>query len=148
MNENQPTMHYYRRSDLSGGLYYRCFVAYRPIDEIKDIEEYQRVQLRAMFVLEDDAQWFCKQFNDAIAQKVEPFQLGNECVGFDSSLASPTIEAAVLAERERCTKVCDGLYKHDRKSSGYDEGWNDALDIAGQLVAQTLAIEQVLRSMK
>ena len=48
------------------------------------------------------------------------------------------IEAAVLAERERCMKVCDDLYKHDRKESGYDEGWNDALDIA----------EQAIRSMK
>jgi hypothetical protein len=50
----------------------------------------------------------------------------------------PSVEAAVLAERERCEKVCDDLYKHDRKSSGYDEGWNDALDIA----------EQAIRSMK
>lgn len=58
------------------------------------------------------------------------------------------IEAAVLSERKRCINVCDNLYKHDRKSSGYDEGWNDALDIAGQLVAETLTIEQVLRSTK
>ena len=37
------------------------------------------------------------------------------------------IEAAVLAERDRCKKVCDDLYKHGRIESGYDEGWNDAL---------------------
>jgi len=41
-------------------------------------------------------------------------------------------------EREVCAKVCDDLYKHDRKSSGYDEGWNAALDIA----------EQAIRGMK
>ncbi|WP_396190226.1 hypothetical protein [Flavobacterium sp.] len=51
-------------------------------------------------------------------------------------------------ERERCKQVCDGLYKHDRKESGYDEGWNDALDIAGQVIAGTLTIEQVLSSTK
>jgi hypothetical protein len=52
--------------------------------------------------------------------------------------AENAIKAAVLAEREACAKVCDDLYKHDRKESGYDEGWNDALDIA----------EQAIRSMK
>jgi hypothetical protein len=48
--------------------------------------------------------------------------------------------AALVAEatKEKAAKVCDGLYKHDRKDSGYDEGWNDALDIA----------DQAIRSMK
>ena len=44
------------------------------------------------------------------------------------------IEAAVLAERTRCKKVCDDLYKHDRKESGYDEGWNDALGTADNFI--------------
>jgi hypothetical protein len=48
------------------------------------------------------------------------------------------VNAEVLAERERCIKILDGLYKHDRKSSGYDEGWNDALGTA----------ENAIRSMK
>ena len=52
------------------------------------------------------------------------------------------IKAAVLAERDRCKKVCDDLYKHDRKESGYDEGWNDALDIAAQVIAAVLPIEE------
>ena len=40
--------------------------------------------------------------------------------------------------KEKATKVCDDLYKHDRKESGYDEGWNDALGTA----------EQAIRSIK
>jgi hypothetical protein len=50
----------------------------------------------------------------------------------------PSVEAAIEATKEKAAKVCDDLYKHDRKDSGYDEGWNDALDIA----------EQAIRSMK
>jgi len=42
------------------------------------------------------------------------------------------------ATKEKAAKLIDSLYKHDRKESGYDEGWNDALDIA----------EQAIRSMK
>ena len=56
--------------------------------------------------------------------------LGNE---FDKS-----VEAAIEATKEKATKVCDDLYKYDRKESGYDEGWNDALGTA----------EQAIRSMK
>jgi hypothetical protein len=48
------------------------------------------------------------------------------------------IQAAIEATKEKAAKLIDSLYKHDRKSSGYDEGWNDALDIA----------EQAIRSMK
>ena len=48
--------------------------------------------------------------------------------------------AALFAEatKERCAKVCDDLYKHDRKSSGYDEGWNDALGTAEQAIRRLL----------
>jgi hypothetical protein len=50
----------------------------------------------------------------------------------------PSVEAAIEATKEKAAKLIDSLYKHDRKESGYDEGWNDALDIA----------EQAIRSMK
>lgn len=36
---------------------------------------------------------------------------------------------------EAAVKVCDELYKHDRQLCGYDEGWNYALDIAEQAIA-------------
>ena len=44
--------------------------------------------------------------------------------------------AALVAEatKEKAAKVCDDLYKHDRKGSGYDEGWNDALGTAEQAI--------------
>ena len=39
-------------------------------------------------------------------------------------------QALVDEAIDNCEKVLDDLYKHDRKSSGYDEGWNDALGVA------------------
>jgi hypothetical protein len=68
---SDPQMHY-----LVGksGFTYQCFVAYRPLDQIENLAAYAKAQTRAGFVLEDDAKWFCKQFNDAVAQKVEPFK--------------------------------------------------------------------------
>ena len=53
---------------------YRCWVAYRSIGEIKNLEQYSRDNTRAVFVLENDAAWYCRAFNDAVAQKVEPFE--------------------------------------------------------------------------
>jgi hypothetical protein len=59
-------------------------------------------------------------------------------VGMAFYTTPPSVEAMRIETLEKVAKVCDDLYKHDRKSSGYDEGWNDALDIA----------EQAIRSMK
>jgi hypothetical protein len=56
----------------------------------------------------------------------------------DYSYAEIAWDAAVKATKEKAAKVCDDLYKHDRKDSGYDEGWNDALGTA----------ENAIRSMK
>lgn len=39
---------------------------------------------------------------------------------------------------ELCARDCDALYKHDRKSSGYDEGWNDGLDYAEQAIRKRI----------
>jgi len=50
------------------------------------------------------------------------------------SQAQALIDEAI----DNCAKVLDDLYKHDRKESGYDEGWNDALGTA----------EQAIRSIK
>jgi hypothetical protein len=61
-----------------------------------------------------------------------------ESVNVPLYIAPPSVEAAIEATKEKATKVCDDLYKHDRKESGYDEGWNDALGVA----------EQAIRSMK
>lgn len=55
------------------GMTYVCFVAYRPIDQIEDLGAYALAQARASFVYESDAQWFCRQFNEAVARRVEPF---------------------------------------------------------------------------
>jgi hypothetical protein len=67
-----PQMHY--RVSESGLLTYLCWVAYRPIDQIENVQAYMRQHTRAGFVYEAEAKWFCQQFNDAVAQKVEPFQ--------------------------------------------------------------------------
>ena len=48
------------------------------------------------------------------------------------------IKAAIEATKEKAAQKCDDLYKHDRRASGYDEGWNDALGTA----------EHAIRSMK
>ena len=76
MSENhesdyKPKMHY--RVSESGLLTYLCWVAYRPIDQIENVQAYMRQHTRAGFVYESEAKWFCQQFNDAVAQKVEPF---------------------------------------------------------------------------
>ena len=87
----------------------------------------------------------------------KPRRIFWECIegsGIPLYTTPPSVEAATSDEemtkfangylagyedaKEKATKVCDDLYKHDRKESGYDEGWNDALDIA----------EQAIRSMK
>ena len=44
--------------------------------------------------------------------------------------------AAATSMRDAAVKVCDDLYKHDRKDSGYDEGWNDALGVAENLIKE------------
>ena len=46
--------------------------------------------------------------------------------------------AALVSEDERAKtlKILDDLFKHDRKESGYDEGWNDALGVAAKLIEE------------
>ena len=42
-------------------------------------------------------------------------------------------------ERDKTLKILDDLFKHDRKESGYDEGWNDALGVAENLIEPEIA---------
>lgn len=67
----EPQMHY--RLVRSGLFPYVCWVAYRPIDQIENPQAYMRQQTRAGFAYEAEAKWFCQQFNEAVARKVEPF---------------------------------------------------------------------------
>lgn len=62
------TMHYYIPRSLDDPLYgrlaYVCWMAYRPIEDIIDIESYREKNVRAAFSLEDDAIAFCKSHNE------------------------------------------------------------------------------------
>lgn len=69
--ESAPQMHYLVSRH---GFTYQCFVTYGPLDQIENLAAYAKAQTRAGFVFEDDAKWFCQQFNDAVARKVEPFK--------------------------------------------------------------------------
>jgi hypothetical protein len=48
----------------------------------------------------------------------------------------PNIEAAVLAEREACAKVCDG-YAHSKRFDGYYiEGFADGADVCANAIRE------------
>jgi len=134
MNDQQRAAMQYCRS--KHGLNYACWVAYRPIEEIEDLDEYIRVQTRATFVFEDQAKWFCKQFNDAIAQKVEPCQLGNECVEFDSPLASTDRAAMQMALKALEKKAGHWGTGHDELNAKAITALREALRNASERMAQ------------